>query len=159
MWPVAGRTVLIYALMLVMIRLLGRRTIGNLTAFDMLIALIMGDLAGDAIYGDVSFPKAVTAIGSLSALHYLNSWFAYSVRGARKLVEGEPTLIVKDGRLQREGMRLERMSEKEVLGELRLEGVDDLAEVKEARVECDGQVSVVRQRWAEPVTRGDLTTP
>jgi uncharacterized membrane protein YcaP (DUF421 family) len=148
MWPVAGRTVLIYLLMLLMIRLLGRRTIGNLTAFDMLIALIMGDLAGDAIYGDVSLANAVTAIGSLSALHYLNSWFAYSVRGAGKLVEGEPTLIVKDGRLQRDGMRVERMSEKEVLGELRLEGIEDVSQVKEARVERDGQVSVIRREPA-----------
>ena len=93
MLEVAGRTALIYVLMLVMIRVLGKRTVGNLTAFDMLVALMMGDLAGDAIYGDASMGAAVVAVVSLGALP--------------------------------------------------------------ARVERDGQVSVIRQEWAEPVQKGN----
>ena len=79
MLEVAGRTALIYVLMLVMIRVLGKRTIGNLSAFDMLVALMMGDLAGDAIYGEAPLEMAVVAVVSLSALHYAQSWLAYLV--------------------------------------------------------------------------------
>jgi uncharacterized membrane protein YcaP (DUF421 family) len=150
------RILVIYGLMLLMIRVMGKRTIGNLTAFDMLIALMMGDLAGNAIYGQVPLVDAVTAITSLSAVHYASSWLTYSLPGVGKALEGCPTPIVKDGRLQQGGLRRERMSEEEALAELRLEGVDALEEVRLAQVEMDGQVSVLRQEWAEPAKRRDL---
>lgn len=140
------RVLVIYGLMLLMIRLLGKRTIGNLTAFDMLIALMMGDLAGNAVYGQVPLAHAVVAIASLSAVHYANSWLTYGFPAVGKALEGRPTPIVKDGRLQQDGLRRERMSEEEALAELRLEGVEDLEEVRLAQVEMDGQVSVLRQR-------------
>src|SRR4029453_7799914 len=69
----AGRTAVIYVVMLVTIRLLGKRAIGNLTAFDMLIALIMGDLAGDAIYGGAPLRKTFGAGLALPRLPYPNS--------------------------------------------------------------------------------------
>jgi uncharacterized membrane protein YcaP (DUF421 family) len=121
MLEIAGRTALVYVLMLAMIRVLGKRTIGNLTAFDMLIALIMGDLAGDAIYGDASMSAAVVAVVSLGALHYGNSWLAYALPGVGKLLEGTPTTIVEDGQVQPDGLRQERVSRQEALAELRLE--------------------------------------
>jgi uncharacterized membrane protein YcaP (DUF421 family) len=156
MLEVAGRTALIYVLMLVMIRVLGKRTIGNLSAFDMLVALMMGDLAGDAIYGDAPLEMAVVAVASLSALHYAQSWLAYLLPGIGRVLEGMPTTIVSEGRVQQHGLRRERMSEQEVLAELRLSGVEDLREVKQAQVESDGQVSVIREKWAEPLRRGDV---
>jgi uncharacterized membrane protein YcaP (DUF421 family) len=54
------------------------------------------------------------------------------------------------------GMREERMNAKAVMHELRLQGVDDITEVKLAMVETDGVVSVIRQEWAEPVQKADL---
>src|SRR5688500_5044914 len=74
---IVGRTVAIYVLMLVVIRILGKRTVGNLTAFDMLIALIMGDLAGTAIYGEAPLWGALAAVTTLAALHYANSWLTW----------------------------------------------------------------------------------
>jgi len=151
----AGRTAVIYVVMLVTIRLLGKRAVGNLTSFDMLIALILGDLAGDAIYGDVPFVRALVAIGALAALHYANSWLSYWKPRLAAWLEGEPTPIVRRGRLEPSGLRKERMCEAEVLGELRLAGVDDLKQIKLAQVESDGQISVIKEEWAEPVRKGD----
>jgi uncharacterized membrane protein YcaP (DUF421 family) len=161
LWAIAGRTGVVYVLMLVVIRLLGKPTVGNLTAFDMIIALVMGDVVGAAIYGQVSLWSAVTAVATLAALHYVNSWLAFDRPGVGRLLEGRPTLIVERGHFVRSGLRRERMSEADARAELRLEGIDDLAEVREARVETDGQVSVLREPWAEPARRGDLdgTTP
>jgi uncharacterized membrane protein YcaP (DUF421 family) len=154
---IAGRTAVVYVVMLAMIRVLGKRTIGNLTAFDMLVALIMGDLAGDAIYGEASMGSALVAVLSLSALHYANSWLAYWRPGIiRKLVEGDPTPIVRDGKIQPEGLRRERMSEHEARAELRLEGIEDLAEVRLAQVETDGRISVLREDWAAAAKKADL---
>jgi uncharacterized membrane protein YcaP (DUF421 family) len=157
LWAIAGRTSIIYLMMLVVIRLLGKRTVGNLTSFDMLIALIMGDLAGTAIYGEVSLWSAIAAVSTLAALHYANSWLASDRPRLARLLEGRATVIVEHGRFVRAGLRRERMSEQEALAELRLEGIDDLEEVREARVETDGRVSVLREDGAEPLQRRDLT--
>lgn len=153
---IAVRVAATYVLMLAMIRLLGRRTIGNLTAFDMLIVLIMGDLAGSAIYGSVPMGNAAVAVLSLSALHYANSWLAFGHPRLARLLEGTPTPIVKAGEFQRAGLRQERMSEEEARAELRLEGIEDLREIRLAQVESDGRVSVLREPWAEPARKQDL---
>jgi uncharacterized membrane protein YcaP (DUF421 family) len=73
-----------------------------------------------------------------------------------RILEGKPTPIVRDGALQTDGLRQERMNPKDALAELRLQGVEDLAEVRLAQVEVDGQVSVIRQDWASPVQKADV---
>jgi uncharacterized membrane protein YcaP (DUF421 family) len=117
---------------------------------------MMGDLAGNAIYGQVPLFHGVLAIASLSALHYANSWLTFRLPAVGDALEGRPTPIVVDGRLNREGLRRERMSDQEALAELRLEGVENLDDVRLAQVEIDGQVSVLRQEGAEPAQKRDL---
>jgi uncharacterized membrane protein YcaP (DUF421 family) len=139
----AGRAAVIYVLFLVTIRILGKRTIGNLSAFDMLIALVIGDLAGDTIFGDVSLLRGTLAVATIAGLHYVNSWLTCRFPRLGAMLEGQPTVIVKDGALVRAGLRRERMSEAEVAAELRLADAEQ-ADVKLARVETDGRISVVR---------------
>lgn len=152
----ALRAVLVYGVMLVVIRLLGKRTIGNFSAFDLLVALMLGEIVDEIIYGDVSLAQGFVAIFTLAAVEYANSWISYSSATANRWVEGEPTPLVVDGALQREAMRRERMHERDVMAELRLAGIEDLEKVKRATLETDGEVSVIRQPWAEPVEKGDL---
>lgn len=152
---IVGRTVAIYVIMLLVIRLLGKRTVGNLTAFDMLIVLIMGDLAGTAIYGEAPLWGALAAVTTLAALHYANSWLTWGRPRLARLLEGRPTVIVERGRFVPAGLRRERMNEEEARAELRVEGVDELSEVRRAQVETDGRISVLREDWAEPLRRGD----
>jgi uncharacterized membrane protein YcaP (DUF421 family) len=152
----ALRALLVYGVMLVVIRLLGKRTIGNFSAFDLLVALMLGEVVDEIIYGDVSIAQGMVAILVLAALEYANSWLSYGNDTANRWLEGLPTPLVADGALVREGMRKERMHENDVLAELRLQGIDDLGKVKRAMLETDGEVSVIRQDWAEPVEKGDL---
>jgi uncharacterized membrane protein YcaP (DUF421 family) len=152
----ALRALALYLLLLLLLRLMGKRTIGNFTAFDLLVSLMLGEVVDEIIYGDVSFAQGVTAILVVCLLQYGNSWLSYWDHGFDRILEGVPTPVVEGGRLLREGLRKERMNEKEVMAELRLHGIDDLREVKLAMVESDGEVSVIRQRWAEPVEKGDV---
>jgi uncharacterized membrane protein YcaP (DUF421 family) len=146
----------IYLLMLAVIRALGKRTVGNFAAFDLLVALMLGELVDEIIYGDVSFLQGIVAIVVIAAAQAGNSWLTWWNHGFEKLLEGSPTVIVREGGLDERGMRAERMSSREVRGHLRAAGVRDLREVKLAIVEDDGSVSVMRHAWAEPASRADV---
>jgi uncharacterized membrane protein YcaP (DUF421 family) len=152
----ALRAAAVYVLMLVVIRLMGKRTVGNFTAFDLLVALMLGEIVDEIIYGDVTFAQGTVAILTIALAKYGIAWLTYWDHGFDALLEGKPTVVVQDGKLQRRGMRKEQMNEKEVLAHLRLQGIDDLREVKLAIVEDDGEVSVIKQDWAENLQKADL---
>ena len=152
----AGRGLLVYAVMLVVIRVLGKRTVGNFTAFDLLVALMLGEVVDEIIYGDVSLAQGFTAVLVIAAAKYLTGWLTYFDHGLNALFEGKPTEIVKDGEIVRKGLRSEMMNEKEVHAALRLKGVSDIKEVKQALVEVDGEVSVIKHDWAEPLRKVDV---
>jgi uncharacterized membrane protein YcaP (DUF421 family) len=152
----AARAVGVFVLMLVVIRLLGKRTVGNFTAFDLLVALMLGEVVDEMIYGDVTLLQGGVAVVTIAAAKYVTTILAYRNHAFGKMFEGTPAVVVRDGEFEREGMRNELMSEREVVAALRLQGVDDMREVKLATVEVDGIVSVVRHDWAEPVQKADL---
>ncbi len=152
----ALRALGVYVLMLVVIRVLGKRTVGNFAAFDLLVALMLGEVVDEIIYGDVSIAQGLVAIGVVSAAQYGNAWLSYWDHGFDRVLEGTPTPIVRNGEMVVKGMRQERMNAKAVMHELRLQGVDDISEVKLAMVETDGVVSVIKEDWAEAVQRADL---
>jgi uncharacterized membrane protein YcaP (DUF421 family) len=150
----ALRAVGVYVLVLVVIRLMGKRAVGNFSAFDLLVALMIGEIVDEMIYGDVSFLQGAIPIIIIALLHEANAWLSYF--GLGWLLEGKPSVVVKDGKLQRAGMRQERMNEDDVKSLLRLQGIDDMREVKLAALEPDGLLSVIRQPWAEPLQKADL---
>ena len=149
----------IYALMLVVIRLLGKRAVGTFSAFDLLVALMLGEVVDEIIYGEVPFLHGAVVIAVIAAADYATSWLSYGNQRLSKILEGTPLRLVTDGRLQRKAMRRERMNEEEVLAELRVQGVDDLREVKQATIETSGEISIVKHEWAETLRKGDLPAP
>jgi uncharacterized membrane protein YcaP (DUF421 family) len=152
----ALRAVAVYVLMLVVIRLLGKRTVGNFTAFDLLVALMLGEVVDEMIYGDVTMLQGSVVIVVLGLCKSATSWLAYWDHGLDAVLEGTPTVIVRDGDMVPAGMKNERMNEKEVMSHLREQGIDDIREVKLAVVEQDGKVSVIKRDWAEPIQKADL---
>jgi uncharacterized membrane protein YcaP (DUF421 family) len=152
----AARAAAVYVMMLVVIRALGKRTVGNFSAFDLLVALMLGEVVDEIIYGDVRFLQGTIAVVAIGALAYGDAWLAYFDHGMEAILEGKPTVVVVDGAFQRDAMRKERMNEKDVLGHLRTQGICDIREVRLAVVEHDGTVSVLKQKWAEPAQKADV---
>lgn len=159
-WQELGMTALrglfVYALMLVVIRVLGKRTVGNFTAFDLLVALMLGEVVDEIIYGDVTLAQGFVSIVVVAAAKYLTGWLTYWSHPLSRILEGKPTELIRHGELVRDGMRSELMNEQEVLAAVRLQGISDLREVKSAVLEVDGQVSILREEWAEPLQKSDL---
>jgi uncharacterized membrane protein YcaP (DUF421 family) len=152
----AARAFAVYVFMLIVIRALGKRTVGNFSAFDLLVALMLGEVVDEIIYGDVRFIQGAVAIVAIGALAYTDSWLSYFGHGLDTVLEGKPTVIVRDGEFEPKGMRAERMNETDVLAQLRGQGIQDMREVHLAVVETDGTVSVLKHTWADPSQKADM---
>lgn len=152
----AARAVAVYILMLIVLRALGKRAVGNFSAFDLLVALMLGEVVDEIIYGDVSFAQGAVAIGVIALAEFGNEWLSYFDHGFDKILSGEPTVLVKEGQIQPKGMRKERMNQHELMAQLRLYGIEEISEVKLAILENDGQISIIEQEWAKPIQKKDL---
>lgn len=154
---IAIRAVFVYLLLLVLIRLSGKRTISEGTPFAFVLALILGDMIDDALWAEVPTAQFVVAAGTLAVAQLLVSWGASRSEWLDRLVSGEPALVLADGRPRRSGLRGEQMSDKALAFEIREEGIDvgRWAEAQAVYVEASGQVSVVRAPWARPAQRRD----
>jgi len=152
----ALRALLVYSVMLVVIRVLGKRTVGNFTAFDLLVALMLGEVVDEIIYGDVTIAQGMVAIGVVALAKYVTGWLSYFDHGMNHVLEGSPREVVKHGELVRDALRAEILNEKELQAALRLHGVDDIKTVKSATMEVDGQISVLLEEWAEPLQKRDV---
>ena len=153
----ALRASFVYFFLLLVVRVLGKREIGNTSAFDLIVALILGEVVDEIIYGDVTILQGVVAIVVVAIWHLVNSWASFKSQIIDKITGAPPTIIVKNGQIQHKNLAKERLSEEELLSELRMMGVEDVKEVKQATLEPNGKVSVLQEDWAKPVQRQDLT--
>lgn len=152
----AGRSLVIYAFLLVVVRGLGKRTVGNFSAFDLIVALILGEIVDEPIFGDVPMAQALLAIVVVAALHFGNEFLSSRSAAFDRLTGGGSTVLVRNGTLDRRALALERINEEELMSLLRMQSIDDLADVREARLEPSGQVSVLKTDDAKELRKGDL---
>jgi uncharacterized membrane protein YcaP (DUF421 family) len=153
----ALRASFVYFFLLLVVRVLGKREVGNTSAFDLIVALILGEVVDEIIYGDVTILQGVIAIVVVAIWHLVNSWASFQSEIIDKITGAPPTVMVKNGQIQRKNLAKERLNEEELFSELRLMGVEDIKEVKQATLEPNGRISVIQEEWAKPVQRQDLS--
>jgi uncharacterized membrane protein YcaP (DUF421 family) len=153
----ALRASFVYLFLLIVVRVLGKREIGATSAFDLVVALILGEVVDEIIYGDVTILQGVIAIVVVALWHLVNSWASFKSEFIDKLTGARPTIVVKNGQIQHKNLAKERLNKEELFSELRLMGVDNVKEVKQATLEPNGTVSVLLEEWAKPVQRQDVT--
>lgn len=155
----ALRATFVYFYLLIIVRILGKREIGASSAFDLLVALMLGDVVGEVIYGDVTIAQGAVAMAMIGAWHFVNAWASFKSKLIDSLTGAPPTVLVKNGRIQHKALEHERLNEEELFAELRLADVDEdeIEEVKQATLEPNGKVSVLFEDWAKPVQKQDLS--
>lgn len=131
-----------YATLLIIIRVLGKRGVGAYSAFDLLVALVFGDIAAAMVTGQIGFASGIGILAVLTALELGTSWLTYVSPAASRLLEGVPIVLVRQGELVEAALRQERLSREDVVALLRAQGFDDPAQVKLAVLEVTGGVSV-----------------
>jgi uncharacterized membrane protein YcaP (DUF421 family) len=138
------RSVSVYLVLLVGLRVAGKRAVGQMTPFDLVVLLIISNAVQNAMLGpDTSLNGGIIAAITLLLADRAVDRLALGQKRVRAAVIGSPTLLVHEGQLVANHVRAEGLSNDEVLQALREHGVDDLLSVKAAVLEVDGTISVV----------------
>ncbi|WP_336284146.1 DUF421 domain-containing protein [Natronobacillus azotifigens] len=150
-------TIFGFFVLFVLTKLLGKTQIRQLTAFDFISALILGELVGNALYDDeVGIRYIAFAVFLWGGLLYLTEWVTQKFKGTRALLEGRPSMVISKGKLQREVMAKNKIDINELLHLLRMKDVFSVQEVDYAILETDGTVSVLKKTYFQSPNRLDL---
>ncbi len=152
----AGRAAVIYVFLLIVVRLLGKRTVGDITAFDLIVAFIMSEVVDEPIFGDVPLIQGLLPIAVVAVLHYANSLLSFRSPTFERLTGGSPTVLVQNGKPDRQAMASERVSEDELKSMLREQEIDRIDEIKQATLETTGKLSILKTEEAKELLKGDL---
>jgi uncharacterized membrane protein YcaP (DUF421 family) len=133
-----------FAFLYLLIRLLGKRELGQMTPFELVLLIVMGDLIQQGVtHNDFSLTGGLLAICTFAFWALVLSWTTYLFPKAKDLLEGAPRVIVRDGKLIQENMRRDRLTRDEILSEMRLAGIGRLSEVAWAILEPQGKISFI----------------
>jgi len=151
------RTILLYIILIVGIRALGKRQIGELEPIELVLTLLVSDLAAVPMQ-DFGIPllNGVVPILTLLSLSMLLSFFSMRSIRFRRLVCGSETVLIDDGVIRQDALRRNRFTVDELIEELRAQGVTDLETVKYAVLETNGRLSVLLRADDAPATPRQL---
>lgn len=145
------RSLVVYAFLLVAFRVSGKRQLGQMTAFDLVVLLIISNVVQNALIGnDNSLGGGLLGATVIFLVNGVVAWLTFRHKGLERLIEHTPTVLVKHGRIVWENLRRERLSLSEFRAALRREGVVTLRSVRYVILEEDGHLSVIPGGSAGP---------
>jgi uncharacterized membrane protein YcaP (DUF421 family) len=138
------RAAFVFLFIWLVLRALGKRELGELTAFELVLLFIIGDLVQQSItQNDTSVTAAVLAISTITLLILAQSYAVFRWKRLRPTLEGDPVVILHDGHVIAPTLRRERMTEDDVREAAREQGISDLADVRVAILEPHGKISFI----------------
>ncbi|SHM40805.1 DUF421 domain-containing protein [Gracilibacillus kekensis] len=153
-------TVFGFIMLFVLAKLLGKTQIKQLTAFDFISALILGELVGNALYdNEVGIRQVGFAVAIWGALLYITELTTQKFKKTRAVLEGRPSMVIHKGNIQREEMKKSKLDMNQLLHLLRSKDVFSVQEVDYAILESDGTVSVLKKSADQQPTRTDFKLP
>lgn len=147
------RAAVIYFFLWFITRVVGKRELGQLSAFELVLLVTMGDLIQQGVtQEDYSVTGAMLAVGTFALLMVFFSYLSWRFPRTRPKLEGMPVVVVQDGALRHEVMGYERLSDTELSEALREQGIDDLASVRVGILEPDGKFSFITTSESQPAS-------
>ena len=139
------RATVVFAGVFLLTRGLRKRALAELSPFEMILLVSMGDIIQQGVtQEDYSLTGAALAAGTFGFWIMVLTWLSYRSGRARKLIEGVPLVLVRDGEPVDAALRLEQMPLDEVMEAARQQGVGDLAEIRYAVLEVSGKISIIK---------------
>jgi uncharacterized membrane protein YcaP (DUF421 family) len=157
---------LMYWFLFLMFRFVLRRDAGSLSIADLLLIVLVADASQNAMSGGYdSVAEGCILVGTIAGWNYAIDWLSFHVPAIRRVAEPPPLPLIRNGRMQRANMRQQLMTVDELKSLLRQQGIEDMADVKVAYMEGDGEISILRtasddeKGAAKQVPRGRKTVP
>ncbi|MFX3615924.1 MAG: DUF421 domain-containing protein [Sporolactobacillus sp.] len=149
-----------FAALFLVTKILGKATLSQVTAFDFISAIVLGEFVGNALYDKaIGILTILFTITFWGLMIYIVEWSTQKFRGTRSFLEGRPTIIIHNGRMDREAMKKEKLDINMLQNLLRHKDVFSIREVDYAILETDGTVSVMKKSKYDVPKNEDLQQP
>lgn len=149
-----------FVILFITTKILGKTQITQITPFDFVSALILGELVGNAVFDkDVKIFHIIFAVALWTCLIYAVELITLKSRKARNILEGEPSIVIRQGKIQRDIMKKNNLDLNQLQQLLRAKGAFSVREVAYAFLETDGTISVLKKTQFDTPTRNDLHLP
>jgi uncharacterized membrane protein YcaP (DUF421 family) len=141
---VALRAIVAFLFILLITRVVGRRELSSLEPFDVILLVVMGDLIQQGVtQADTSVTGIMIAVGVFALMAVATSYASFRFKRLRPVLDGEPVILLQDGKLIEQNLRNERMTEEVVAQEARLQKIASLDQVAWAVLESTGRISFI----------------
>ena len=148
-WEFVIRGIVVYLVLLVLVRLSGKRTVGQFTPFDLLVVMLLSEAVSNSLSGgDQSLAGGLVVALVLVLLNLLMGFITTRTRRAEDFIEGSPVLIARDGQLLTDVLRRHRLGQGDWEKSLR-EADAEIHEVRRAFLEADGTISILKTKSAK----------
>lgn len=148
------RGTVMYLSLFLLMRFVLKREAGSIGTADLLMVVVIADAAQNALAGNYqSITDGVILVATILFWNYTLDWLSYHSPTLRNIIQSKPLVLVQDGKMNRRNMRKELVTKDDLLVELREHGIEDVTEVKEARIEEDGHISVIKKKKDEDIER------
>jgi uncharacterized membrane protein YcaP (DUF421 family) len=145
------RGTLMYWFLFLLFRFVLRRDVGSIAIADVLLLVLIADASQNAMSGGYeSVTDGCILVATIAGWNYGLDWVSYRWRFVRNLIEPKPLMLVTDGQPHRRAMRREMITMDELMAKLREHGYERLAQVKAARMESDGEITVLGYEPPQP---------
>ena len=154
-WEIVVRATIVYVFLVFLLRVTGKRQIGQLAPFDLVLLLVLSNAVQNSMNGgDNSLIGGLVSAGTLVALNYTVGYLIFKSKRLESLVEGRPQVIVHNGRVFEDVMKRAKLTHHELSAALRQSGCSSAEEVQAAILENNGSISVVpRSSGRDPTSR------
>lgn len=146
-WELVLRAVVVYVALLAMLRLTGKRTIGQFTPFDMVVLVVLGSSVEGSLMGDdVSLPGGLILASTLIGCNWLTGFVAARSRRTRRVIEGTEVVLARNGQVYDGVLRKQNIDRSDLEEALRDNNLADLSEAQRITLEVDGTITVVPRK-------------
>lgn len=150
------RASVMFAILFGLLRLMGKRELGQMTPFELVMLVVLGDLIQQGVtHNDFSLTGATLAIATFAFWASVLGWVSYRWPRAERAIEGEPRVLIRDGALIEANLKRDRLTRREVESEMRLAGIAHVRDVAWAILEPEGRISFIKRGDGEPAQAED----
>lgn len=148
-WQFAMRTAIVYVVVLVLMRLSGKHTLGELSVFDLLVVIVLGSALRTSMVGnDKSLPGGLLVVATLLLMDFATAWLTTRSHLFDRVVQGHPVLLARDGELFEDELKRCRVPRSNFNGAMHKHGINDVGMIEQAILEPSGNITMRKRGHA-----------